>query len=381
MGQVVEKLARPGDFYGGEAMCLFHWHVGHLKRPYKRNLEPVLEIYNAQVDAGDFLHVAFSISSYVQYHLASGFDIARLDDNLRIFRHLYHDYKLQDEWQIQITSQVVANLRGESKEVGLLLGTTIEHQTSQVRAMTDGGMDRAVDYFYFMRAYIGFFYREYDIMKECLGSLSAPAEGPWKLWMIFFECIVAIHTSPTKKKDLMKYIAERQDLLDQSGPNAGAMTSILEAEVLIREKEGISALRVQDLYGEAIEAASRNGATHLTAFALESLALHFLSTKNHKCAEHVKKAHDAYNECSFFAKAIDIETNFANYLEESEADKRVAANFIDYNQSMVRRRQIGGVRPEPTMFDLNDAKNTYKKAKKFGMKFAKHARGTLSRPG
>jgi predicted ATPase len=65
MGQVCEKMARLGDFYGGQSVALFHWHVSHWKRLYKRTLEPVLRIYNAQLDSGDFFHVEFSIFTYV----------------------------------------------------------------------------------------------------------------------------------------------------------------------------------------------------------------------------------------------------------------------------------------------------------------------------
>lgn len=65
MGQVCEKMARLGDFYGGQSVALFHWHVSHWKRLYKRTLEPVLRVYNAQLDSGDFFHVEFSIFTYI----------------------------------------------------------------------------------------------------------------------------------------------------------------------------------------------------------------------------------------------------------------------------------------------------------------------------
>lgn len=64
MGQICEKMARLGDFYGGQSVALFHWHVSHWKRLYKRILEPVLRVYNAQLDSGDFFHVDFSLFTY-----------------------------------------------------------------------------------------------------------------------------------------------------------------------------------------------------------------------------------------------------------------------------------------------------------------------------
>jgi predicted ATPase len=65
MGQICEKMARLGDFYGGQSVALFHWHVSHWKRLYKRMLEPVLRLYNAQLDSGDFFHVELTIFTYV----------------------------------------------------------------------------------------------------------------------------------------------------------------------------------------------------------------------------------------------------------------------------------------------------------------------------
>jgi hypothetical protein len=49
MGQIVEKMARISDFFGGQSVSLFYWHVSHWKRHYKRTLEPILNVYNTQL--------------------------------------------------------------------------------------------------------------------------------------------------------------------------------------------------------------------------------------------------------------------------------------------------------------------------------------------
>ena len=51
-GMIGAKMARLSDYYGGHSVNLYHWHVAHWRRAYKRSLDPVLQCYNAQFDAG-----------------------------------------------------------------------------------------------------------------------------------------------------------------------------------------------------------------------------------------------------------------------------------------------------------------------------------------
>ena len=113
-GQVAEKTARPGDYYGGKAIMLFHWHISHWRRNYRRSLEPVLNVYNAQVDAGDSHNADFSITTYIQYHLASGFDLERLADNLQLFEGLFTDYDIKESWRVSLPKEFIANFLGET---------------------------------------------------------------------------------------------------------------------------------------------------------------------------------------------------------------------------------------------------------------------------
>ena len=49
IGQMAEKMARMSDYYGSHCMAMFYWHTSHWRRPYIRDLEPSLNIYNAQL--------------------------------------------------------------------------------------------------------------------------------------------------------------------------------------------------------------------------------------------------------------------------------------------------------------------------------------------
>lgn len=44
VGQIAERMGRGTDIYGGKAVMLFHWHIGHWRRNYKRGLEPILNV-------------------------------------------------------------------------------------------------------------------------------------------------------------------------------------------------------------------------------------------------------------------------------------------------------------------------------------------------
>ena len=345
MGQVAEKIARPGDFYGGEAVTLFHWHISHWKRTYTRNLEPVLKTYNAQIDSGDFQHVDFSISTYVQYHLASGYDLERLSDNLQLFDGIYSDYTLSDDWHIIVPQQAVANMLGETVHPLLFFGDTIEQQETQIQQWEEEGKTEALYYFNFLRLYVAFFFHDYEIAEECLANLTKPAEGVWIPWMVFLECYFDIQKLKSvkgkKRKMLREQIEEKKNTLidwyNNGAPNTSAMVSILEAEFLIAREtgKGLAAMKVQEIYDEAIDAASHNGATHLEAFACERAGLHLdeMGADGYS-AQYLGRAHKVYDKWHAIAKVIDLETSFADKLQVSQRTQRAASAYLLRNANM-----------------------------------------------
>ena len=380
MGQVAEKIARLDDFYGGEAVAMFHWHVGHWRRTYKRSLEPVLKIYNAQIDAGDFHHVDFSISVYSQYHLASGYDLERLSDNLQLFDSVYQDYSLPTYWHIVLPQQVVSNLLGQTANPLMFFGDAIEQEETQIKAWEDAGEKDALEYFYFLRLFVAFFFHDVDVAVTCLERITKAPEGVWIPWLVFLECYYMIQRLPATKGKVKKELKERIDeekgkLIDWyngGAPNPNAMVSLLEAELVIALKSGkqLSAMKVQEYYNEAVDAAHDDGAAHLEAFALERVGLHFHATGvDGLSAEYLEKAHTAYDRWGCVAKVIDIETEFAAKLEITTRRQRPCAAFIERNKGLKpdQNRQIGGGHGEIKAPNLKKAgKNIGKRFKKGG---------------
>jgi len=357
MGQIMEKMTRISDFYGGHAMTLFHWYVSHWRRTYKRNLEPVLQIYNAQLDAGDFFHVGFSISTYIQYHLVSGFDLDKLSENMQLFQDLYTDYNLAEEWQIQIPQQAIAAFRGESHNPTTFFGDTLAQQEDKLNEFQNAGLQRAVDYCHLLRLFVAFFFHDYEVMQESINNLTRPVSGVWVPWMSFMECFLLIqclgNTTGKEKKELMEKIEVLKDrLMDwyhHGAPNPSVMFSILEAEYIIHTEglKKLSAMKVQMMYKEAIDAAVKDGATHLEAFACERAGFHFMAMVVHgSCAEFLSKSQQAYDRCNYVAKVIDLETKYADILQVANRRVRPASAYLERNANAVLRgpsdQQIGG---------------------------------------
>jgi hypothetical protein len=360
MGQVAEKIARLTDFYGGDAVALFHWHVSHWRRSYTRNLEPVLQIYNAQVDSGDFYHVGFSISTYVQYHLASGFDIDKLADNMELFHGVFSDYNLRDEWQIQIPQQAISALMGETQFPTRFFGVTLAQQDDKLEEFRRAGQQQAIEYVHFLRLFVAFFFHDYEVMQESLDQLKSPVKGVWIPWLKFMECFLLIQaldgTKGKNRQELKEKIKTLKDCImdwyNDGAPNMNAMASILEAEWII-QKEGLktlSALRVQMMFNEAIDSAVKDGATHLEAFACERAGLHFKAMVVHGCCvDFLSKSHKAYDRCHYIGKVIDIETKYSDILQIANRRVRPASAYLERNATANLRtstQKIGGGKGE-----------------------------------
>lgn len=372
MGQISEKIARLGDFYGGNSVALFHWHISHWKRLYKRTLEPVLRIYNAQLDAGDFCHVDFSIFTYIQYHLASGYDLAKLDDNLQLFDGLFYDYNLPNAWKVSLPQQMVANLLGESSDPYLFLGDTVDEQEVAIREMQESGMTAALQYMNFLRLYVAIFFHNYDLADQCLDLLTEEIEGVWIPWILFFQCLVeTTRLSKTTNKGARKQVKDTIDeikgkLIDwynDGAPNPSAMISLIEAELAMASNVGrrdLPAIRIQKLFDEAISSAQKDEMKHLEALAYERAAIHFKAAQIPGfCSEYIGHAYRCYDQWNALAKVIDVEEKFGKYLKPSHRSERAATSNVALRkqepQQQSPQKSIGGGRHEIKPFSIRKA--------------------------
>lgn len=377
LGQVAEKIARLTDFYGGEAVALFHWHVSHWRRPYKRILEPVLRIYNAQVDSGDFCHVGFSISTYVQYHLVSGFDIEKLSDNIQLFEGLYTDFNLNDLWFIEISQQAVSNLLGESSYPLIFFGATLAQQDEKMDELRDNGYPQAVEYFFLLRLYLAFFFQDLEVMEECFERLPDPVQGVWIPWVDFMHCFLLIQYLPESKGKGRKELKEKIELFrnrlvecyNEGNPNVNAMTAILDAEWLIAKESGkgsLSAMKAQEVFKVAVDTAAQDGVVHLEAFACERAGRHFnITGVEGFSSEYFIRSHKAYDKCHYVAKVIDLETNFASMLKITKRRARPGSAYIEHNATLKpSNKEIGGGQHEAKTVNLvKGIKKTAKRIK------------------
>jgi hypothetical protein len=204
---------------GGYSLAIFHHYISHWRRPYRRSLGQILSIYNAQLESGDYFHIQFTTFTYVQYHLASGNNLAKLDDNLQLFDALYQDYKMENHWKIQLPQRLVANLLGETSDPFLFYGNTIEDQNSRILQMEEAGENDAVQLLYFLILFNSVFFHNHELSKSCLEKIvKKKVISIWKPWIIFFQCFTDIISLPTiekkvEKKKLKETIRDQRDRL------------------------------------------------------------------------------------------------------------------------------------------------------------------------
>lgn len=240
---------------------------------------------NAQIDSGDFHNADFSITTYSVYHLVSGSDLARLEDNLHLFEGVFDDYNLPKKWRISILKEVVLNLMTETENPLVFFGDTLDEQNTVMADLQQKGETEASEYFNFMRLFMAIFFHDYQLAQHSFANLEQVPEGVWIPWYYFFEALVLISQLPGTKGKTRKELKDRIeitkgrviDYYNGGAPNTGAMVSLLEIEYLVSKEAGrtLATMKVQALFDEAIEAAMHEGAVHLHALICERAGMYF----------------------------------------------------------------------------------------------------------
>ena len=331
------------DFsHKGLALSNFHRHISHWRRSYKRNLEAVLKVYNYQIDSGDFDQIAFTISSYVHHHIASGFDLRALEENMELFEGIFVDYNIRSRWQLVIPKHVLQCLNGEREEPLLIFGESEEEQEHLLKEWQDKHQEEILQQFHFFRMLLAVFFNDLEIAKQSSLRLVRSIEGVWIPYQIFCECMIVLGLVRTSKgKIKARYQDQAVDMKNRltewynaGDGNIDPMITLLEAEYLVSTEASPSLLRVRSAFEEAIDSAKDADFVHFEALANERAAIHFISagTGGH-APEFLTRARDLYDKWGAFNKAIDLEFLYPEHLDvEALPQKRIAANYREKNK-------------------------------------------------
>jgi len=360
IGQICEKMASVNNFYGGHSLTIFHSSISHWRRPYRRSLGQILSIYNAQLESGDYYHIQFTTFIYIQYHLISGHNLAKLDDNLQLFDILYQDYKMENYWKIELPQRLVTNLLGETSDPFLFYGNTIEDQNSRIRQMEEAGENDAVQLMHLLILFTSIFFHNHELSRSCLGKIvKKKVSSIWKPWIIFFQCFTDIVSLPNvvkkaEKKRIKGTIKEQRDrLLDwykEGAINCSVMVSLIDAEFIVADtvaKKPVPTLRIKKFYDDAIAVAREQQLVHMEAFCFERASMRLEAAGAEELsAEYIAKAHQSYFEWNAIAKVDDIEDKHGTKLKLSRQEKIVGAGYARRNSDIQYdpERSIGGGR-------------------------------------
>eukprot|EP00535_Pseudo-nitzschia_heimii_P011070 CAMPEP_0197200392 /NCGR_PEP_ID=MMETSP1423-20130617/34370_1 /TAXON_ID=476441 /ORGANISM="Pseudo-nitzschia heimii, Strain UNC1101" /LENGTH=1460 /DNA_ID=CAMNT_0042654271 /DNA_START=91 /DNA_END=4473 /DNA_ORIENTATION=- len=384
MGQICEKVASVNSFYGGYSLAIFHASISHWRRPYRRSLGHILSIYNAQLASGDYLHIQSSSFLIVQYHLTSGHDLMKLDDNLHLFNALYQDYNMENHWKIKFPQRFVSNMLGETSDPFLMVGNTIEDHDLRIQEMRDAGEIDAIELIHFLLLFTSIFFHNHELCKSCLEKIDKEKVLLiWKPWVLFFQCysdIISLSTVEKKaeKKKLKEIIQEQRDrLLDwynEGFVNFSFMISLIDAEYAATDtgdKKTLPTLRLKKFYDDAIAVAHDQGLKHIEAFCLERASMRFEANgADGLCAEYIAKARHSYIEWNAIAKIHDVEEKYASKLKLSKQEKIVGAGYVRRNSDMQYdpERKIGGGRKKIKAINMKGVAKTAGKVKNIALR-------------
>ena len=326
IGRVAERLSKAGDTYSGQALAMFHAHVSHWRRPYKKNLEPLLQNYNDQLDSGDFDHAPLSIRSYIHHHIASGCDLEQLVDNLSLFQGLFDDYDIKQKWMVSVPTKMVQNLVDEDLENPFLFfGEDIDEQNEIVKEWEDGRCPQAVEEFYFLSMVMAIFFQDYEAAAEMQMMFTKEADGVWIPYRSFFNgMILTARMRKCKGKKRLDLSDEVDVIIDRLTEwyNSGAthvdpMIEILKAEELVATGgKGLSALRVRKAYDDAIQTAVEEKLAHLEGLANERAGIHFVTGGMDGWSSlYFTQAYKAYQKWGAYAKMADLESQYGHLLD------------------------------------------------------------------
>jgi predicted ATPase len=377
IGRIAERLSRPGDTYGGQALAHFHANVSHWRRPYKKNLEPLLKNYNDQLDAGDFDHASLSIRAYVHHHIASGCDLDQLVDNLNLFHGLFQDYRMEGTWKVMIPMKMVINLIDDERQNPFLLfGNDIADQNLVIKEWEDEGVNQAVEEFYFLSMMLAVFFGDMEAADEMQMLLTKEADGVWIPYRAFFNGMIKVSrivkSKGKKKLALNEEVDEIIDTLTEWYNNGAThvdpMIELLKAEQLCAiHGKGMSALRVRKAYDDAIRAAVEEKLVHLEAMANERAGVHFVSSGVDGWSEvYFLQAHQAYQRWGAFNKVADLERVHGKHFDVEHAvarSKRVGVAYRGQCKKPIREINIGNPQ-ENTEEGKKGLKGLVQKAKK-----------------
>jgi predicted ATPase len=176
-GRLGERLTvRPNIVYRNHTLALFYRNVSHWRRSYRKNLEPLLNVYNNQIDSGDFDHVGFSISSYIDHHIASGFDLGNLKGNMELFEEVFSDYNLPCNFLVTIPHQFLISMMVNKPDPLILFGDTEEDQNKQIREWEDGKQAEALQHYYFLRMFVAIYFNNMEVAEKMRQKFSKPID-------------------------------------------------------------------------------------------------------------------------------------------------------------------------------------------------------------
>jgi predicted ATPase len=129
-----------------------------------------------------FLNDSLLFAPCSRRHLASGYSLVKLDENLQLFDGLYQDYNKANNWKIIFPRLFVSNMLGESENPLVFFGDTLESEEKEIKRLEYSDDTDALEFLNFLRLYVAIFFNDFELAEKCLAKLSDEVDGIWIPW-------------------------------------------------------------------------------------------------------------------------------------------------------------------------------------------------------
>jgi len=278
--------------------------------PFYDSLEPLLELNQCSLMAGEINSAAMAWIGYSYTYLNIGLPLGPLNSDLLSFSKSARQFGMPPTINVifPILLQTIQNLQVLKPNPTMLLGD-IFNQEQELKRFKDIGLKMTQRDINSLRLFLACIYRKWEIAEELVGNLQSHIQSdkfiPRKhLYLVYmgYACLILGEKARRTRRIHFRQLGKKvinifKDQLKQGSKNALYVILMLEAiESPSKEK-----------FHEAIRATSRLGIVHHTAVIYENAGIYFMDQDDEGRGEYyLSQAYNYYKDWGATGKANQL---------------------------------------------------------------------------
>ncbi len=338
---------------------IFYMMVSPWKQHVKKSLKPLLEAYQCGLETGDLEYAAQSVVQHLTYSYFSGMELTALENKIASFSEsiaLRNQSRSLDH--LHCLKQIVLNLRGQSENVGELIGEAWDEREA-LSFYEEKNLGVAIFILYFTKMYLYYLAGDYPAARKYAIEAEAYIETAMGLLQyslfFFFDSLILLAIFPSaserEQRPFHKKVAANQKKMrkwaDHAPENFLHKFKLVEAESFRVSGKDAEA---RESYDEAIALAQKHEYINEEALANKLAAqFHFSRGVSHLVGFYLKNAHFAYQHWGATELVHQLEESYPSLLSDPNPWRR-SLTATDGVRSFSTGSRTGG---DASALDLN----------------------------